>query len=226
LPNASHTLSSQPAGRLLCAAVLSLAIHGLLAFELRGPSFGGPGSAFPQATASNAPLRVVLRHSGTEDGLSPQPGTATEPLQARAPGSYPEAGSETIDLGEQPITGERMQPAPQSAILALLPGPYYYSLAELDVRPWIKVHVEPQYPAAAALPGLHGVVVLRLYINEDGLVDRISTISATPEHSFEQAAERAFSAARYSPGMKNGRPVKVQLLVEVEFDAGPSEASG
>ncbi len=38
---------------------------------------------------------------------------------------------------------------------------------------------------------------------------------------FEAAAEKAFRAARFTPGMKHGRPVRVQMLIEVAFDSPP-----
>ncbi len=103
----------------------------------------------------------------------------------------------------------------------------YYPTRELDVRPGIKTRVHPEYPETAARRGLSGKVVLRLYINEKGIVDRVETLRAQPPGMFEHSAERAFSAARFSPGMKNKHPVKTQMTIEVSFDSPtPAPAPG
>ncbi|MGA7986432.1 MAG: energy transducer TonB, partial [Burkholderiales bacterium] len=104
---------------------------------------------------------------------------------------------------------------------APLPSTHYYRSAELDVRPGIKTHVEPEYPEAAARRGLSGKVVLRLYINENGAVERVETLRARPAGVFERSAEQAFRAARFTPGMKGKHPVKTQMTIEVSFDTPP-----
>jgi TonB family protein len=115
-------------------------------------------------------------------------------------------------------------PVAQTGWRSLLPGPRYYRTKELDVRPGIKTHVEPAYPESAARRFVTGKVVIRLFIDESGAVERVTTVKAEPPGYFEQAAERAFLAARFTPGMKGGRPVKVQMLLEVSFDGPPAPA--
>src|SRR5512146_2642477 len=111
------------------------------------------------------------------------------------------------------------------ALQAAAAQPVYYPARELDVRPGIKTRVDPEYPEAAARRGLSGKVVLRLYIDEKGIVDRVETLSAQPPGVFERSAARAFSAARFSPGMKNRHPVKTRMTIEVSFDS-PAPAPG
>jgi protein TonB len=115
-------------------------------------------------------------------------------------------------------------PVAQEGWRSLLPGQRYYRTRELDVRPGIMTHVNPVYPDAAARRFLAGKVVIRLFIDEAGTVERIVTVKAEPPGYFEQSAERAFRAARFTPGMKNGRPVKVQMLLEVSFDSPATPA--
>ena len=100
----------------------------------------------------------------------------------------------------------------------------YYPARELDVRPGIRTHVEPEYPEAAARRSLSGKVVIRLYIDEKGAVERVKTLRAEPPGYFERSAESAFRAARFTPAMKNGRPVKAQMTIEVHFDSPPPPA--
>jgi protein TonB len=108
-----------------------------------------------------------------------------------------------------------LPPAAPAASRARLPLPRYYSAAELDQRPLIESHVEPQFPALALAPT--GRVVLRLYVDESGRVERIAVESGDPTGAFEQAARAAFGDARFRPGIKAGVPVKSLLRIEVRF---------
>jgi hypothetical protein len=47
---------------------------------------------------------------------------------------------------------------------------------------------------------------VQLYLDESGQVERAIAVRADPGGYFEEAAEKAFLAARFTPGMKGGRP--------------------
>jgi TonB family protein len=96
-------------------------------------------------------------------------------------------------------------------------GAHYWPAAKLDVRPQIKTQVMPEYPAD--LPaGVQGRVVLDLFIAPDGKVDRVRVARAEPRERFEQAALQAFSAARFTPGMRKGKAVHCLVRIEVAFN--------
>ena len=107
------------------------------------------------------------------------------------------------------------QPAPRRS--GLLRAPRYFMAEELDRRPLIQSQVEPQFPALALAP--MGRVVLRLYVGEDGRVERIAVESDDPTGAFGAAARAAFGPARFLPGMKDGLAVKALLRIEVLFGA-------
>jgi TonB family protein len=117
-----------------------------------------------------------------------------------------------------------------SAVAAAVPSvpstTYYYRTHDLDVRPGILTRVEPAYPDTALARGLSGKVVLRLYINEKGTVDRVETLSAAPAGYFEASAEHAFQAARFTPGRKGKQAVRTQMVIEVSFEAPAPAARG
>jgi protein TonB len=77
-------------------------------------------------------------------------------------------------------------------------------------------HVMPEYPQEM-LSGTKGRVVLRLYIGADGILDDVRVAHAQPAGRFDRAAVRAFAGARFTPGMKAGKPVATELLIEVTF---------
>ena len=94
-------------------------------------------------------------------------------------------------------------------------APGYLNAARLDPGPRPLQDIEPEFPEAAGLQ--EGVVVLRLLINEAGVVDNVAVVRSNPQGLFENAATAAFATARFSPGMVLGLPVKSQLMIEVNF---------
>lgn len=184
--------------RIAAALAASAALHALLVMGLQqsvGPRWGG--LSWSQFTA---PIRAVL----VSEPAAPAPDMAG-PVASRA-------------TGASAATGDSTAPG-DTAPRSLLPQPHYFLTRELDVRPGIMTRTEPEYPEAAARRFLSGRVVVRLYIGEDGRVEKVDVLAAEPPGYFEDAAARAFLAARFSPGMKNGRPVKVQMTLEVNFDS-------
>jgi len=181
--------------RVAVALAASAALHALLVAGLQqsaGPRWGG--LSWEQFSA---PIRAVLV---TETAATAP--SAPEPVAPRAtPPSAPPT------------------PSGEAAPRSLLPQPHYFLTRELDVRPGIMTRTEPEFPEAAARRFLSGRVVVRLYIGEGGEVEKVDVVNAEPPGYFEDAAVRAFLASRFSPGMKNGRPVKVQMTLEVNFDS-------
>lgn len=105
---------------------------------------------------------------------------------------------------------------------APLPGTRYYPPGELEQRPLIMSHVEPEFPERAPYP--IGTVVLQLYISERGTVDRVAVESPNVPAAFAEAARNAFGGARFRPGMRHGAPVKSLLRIEVGFGVAPEHA--
>lgn len=95
----------------------------------------------------------------------------------------------------------------------------YYAARELDVRPAPREPVEPVYPNDAFLRDVSGRVVVRLYLAESGAVEKALIVQAEPPGYFEEAVQQAFRAARFTPAMKHGRPVKAQVVLEVRYES-------
>jgi TonB family protein len=127
----------------------------------------------------------------------------SEPLRATLP---PAPGEQA--LGDRATV--RKSP-PRS----IFPAPTYFAAHELDRRPQIQSQVEPRFPALALGPT--GRVVLQLYVDEAGRVDKVAVESGDPTGGFEAAAREAFAAARFLPGLKDGVPVKALVRIEVLF---------
>lgn len=107
-----------------------------------------------------------------------------------------------------------------------VPDSRHYLTTELTVRPGIKVQVQPPYPARAARENVSGKAIVQLYIDSNGAVEKVTVERVTPAgYGFDESAARAFRAARFSPGMKDGKRVRVQMRIEVSFDAPPPASS-
>ncbi len=91
----------------------------------------------------------------------------------------------------------------------------YAVVAQLDKSPKPLDDVQLEYPAEALARS--GTVVLRLLINERGLVDDAQVVSASPPKLFDEAARRDFIKVHFSPGERFGIAVKSQLTIEVNY---------
>ncbi len=126
-----------------------------------------------------------------------------------------------IDTGK-PETGsakEEVPPAnPEGIVIPVFAAPDYYPASKLSPPPKLLDAPEPVFPDAADAAGVQvGSVVLRLRINEQGLVDEALVTRSTPPGVFDQAAIDAFGKAKFSPGRLLGLAVKSQVSIEVQF---------
>jgi protein TonB len=143
-------------------------------------------------------------------------GPGNVPAAASAEAPPPALRATLVVRGDAAPSVREKKPQAQAAQAAApAPNPYLRP-AELDVRPQIKNHVMPEYPRDV-LPGTRGRVILELRIGVDGKVASIDVARAEPGGVFEEAAVKAFSGARFSPGMKRGVPVPTLMRVEVSF---------
>lgn len=146
--------------------------------------------------------------------------------QAGAPGAG-QAGQATLNVTLEKESAPRRPAAALAAaplqkargahqhVPGVIAAPTYYPSEELERRPQPLVHIEPRFPQLAAAPS--GRVLLRLYIGETGLVERVEVESADAHADFVAAAREAFAAARFLPGMKGGAAVRSAMRLEVRF---------
>src|SRR5262245_10426091 len=77
--------------------------------------------------------------------------------------------------------------------------------------------VKPEYPPDALSSGISGVVTLDCVVEPDGTAGDIRvTGSRGPE--LDAAAIKALKQWRFSPGQKDGKPVPVEVSVEIMFE--------
>jgi protein TonB len=106
------------------------------------------------------------------------------------------------------------------------PSVTYHGSIGLNPPPRPLTDIEQLVPESAGARG--GTVVLRMYINEQGGVDKAEVLQSSPAGLFDATAVEAASRARFSPGYLGGVPVKSQVTYEIRWGALGSgvEASG
>jgi TonB family protein len=177
-------------------------------------SVRGLGAAIAASACAHAVALALLQPAsvGPDGRQPPAPReqwfqVQLEEQRARAAGAAAPAGA------NETAAPERLTP--------VLPAVRYYTTRELDGIPGPLTQIEPAYPESAARRHLGGSVVVRLFIDEGGHVERVVTLRADPPGYFEESVRQAFGVARFTPGIRKGRPVKAQLTLAVSFDAPP-----
>jgi protein TonB len=87
---------------------------------------------------------------------------------------------------------------------------------EFDVRPTPVKTPPPEYPSKLKQGGVSGVVALKVEIDENGAVTACS-VSKSSNPEFEQPAMDAVKNWKFKPAQKGGNPVKVRLLIPIQF---------
>lgn len=187
----------------------------------------------------------VAKTPGAEGATIPVPASAPSREMPEAtsgpvvPGSVPEATpataadpvvppADTVPSGNGTTAGDPEPPADRSVAIPVpqIDDPEFLPSRLLDVYPRPMVEVPMVYPDAAAALDLSGRVSLLLLIDELGSVVEATVIEADPPGYFEEAAVETFRGLLFSPGMRNGHPVKSRLVIEVNFDARTESARG
>ena len=184
------------------ALAASFGLHALLLFL--------PVSAPPRSAGVEFVATLNARLAGDREAAKvPTPDAAiTRPDPVKPPEISPTAP-------DVPIPG---------IVIPVFAMPEYFPASRLSPSPKLLEAPEPVFPDGAGVDA--GSVVLRLRLNEQGLVDDAAVLRAQPPGLFEQAALDAFRKARFSPGRMLGIAVKSELVFEIQFNRMASGESG
>ena len=110
--------------------------------------------------------------------------------------------------------------APQTSGLPSLPigiDTNWYQARQVDNQPKAIGVIEPVYPEEAKRRNQEGTLKLMLKIDDLGRVQSAEVVEASPPGVFDAAALEAFKSARFQPAMREGRPVRYQAFIRVDF---------
>lgn len=93
-----------------------------------------------------------------------------------------------------------------------------YEIGEVDEPPQIIDYTKPRYPKVAERNGLEGIVILKVLINEQGVVVQTKITEVRGFRGFGGAAVQAVRQWRFRPAMIKETPVSVWCTQEIRFE--------
>lgn len=199
---------------LPAALAVSVALHAAMLAVGGGRPAIPPGQAPDAAASASGPAPLTVRlfvekiaPARIEAGLPPD----IEAVGPQAPViATPGAGTGDARTDMAPEEPARDAEPPSAG----MPVPVYLDPGEVTRRAMILRDIAPDPP------GLHGRrgparIVLSLYINESGRVDRVEVESPEPDAAVRSAIVESFLAATFRPAEKDGSPVKSRMRIEV-----------
>ncbi len=97
-----------------------------------------------------------------------------------------------------------------------VPEPLYYTIKELEHAPVILKNVDNDPPELLQfIQG--GELTIQIWIDENGDVVNTEIVKSNLPEEFNKSAITNFSAAKFSPGIKNNIPVKTVAKITVRY---------
>lgn len=155
-------------------------------------------SAMPELTAHSMADTHTAPPASTAPPVDDTLASAAPDL---APAIQPTPAATPDDPSPQPGTAERP----------------YLSRAEVEQGPAPLGLVQIPYPEGVT-PGRVYSGRLTLFIDEQGVVRKVVAQGDDLPPPFEEAARVTFQQTRFSPGARQGQPVRVRIDIEVNFD--------
>lgn len=200
--------------RPLAAIWISFGLHAALIALVQVASPGTPegGGTVIEARLEQVEAAPPAQPVAAAPTLAPaETETALPAIEAAPPAAPPAVTQAEVPA---PAGTPTASPAAISSPVDLT----YYSTREVDVPPRALHDIVPGYPEAAEREARTGKVRLRLKLEADGRVSDVEVIGADPPGLFEASARAAFAAARFSPAYRGGKPVRVEMMIEVAYD--------
>ena len=82
--------------------------------------------------------------------------------------------------------------------------------------PVVLTEVKPQYTAEAKRAGIEGTVLLECVVETTGKIGEVKVTKALDD-GLDQEAIKAARRWTFEPGKKDGKPVRVQIALEMTF---------
>jgi protein TonB len=160
------------------------------------------------------------------ENLSPLPLTKLEPAERKRTATG-NAGNKP-QKPHQPLEGPQTKPeetiragenrkTEQSTSPAAVPESIRPAATVLEAVPLYTENKPPEYPVMARRRGWEGTVLLEVFVAVDGTVRTARIQTGSSYSMLDDAALDAVRNWRFQPGMENGRPKAMKVLVPVHF---------
>lgn len=177
-----------------------------------------PDTPPPQREALSVPKPAPIQMPAPT--LTPPAPVQTPEIAASAPDTpAQDAVQDAVqDIAAANLAKPLPTPPPRPALS--IPSPVdttWYLARHVDSHPKAIGSISPKYPDLARQRGQEGSLKLMVRIDDLGRVRNVEVVEASPPGVFEEAALEAFRNARFQPAMKDGRPVRYEAYMRVEF---------
>lgn len=218
-------------GAIVWAAIALLVVGGIVIGIL---SIRRALNRQTETTASSSPDPFLTQNTSSPADESQVP-TTTATANNNRPNvnsNQAEAKNTSSPQSEAKVTNSPAAPATAQADPVLVPPdsrqttetkppePTDYSRVfaqrEVDTKAQLVERPKPSYTDSARQNNVQGKVVLRVVLSANGSVGSISAISGL-SHGLTEQAIAAARRIRFTPAIKDGRPVSVAVTVEYNF---------
>ena len=172
----------------------------------------------PEAVTAPEPQPLALpRESPTP--LPPAPAFLPATPSPTAPALPSPPAPVAAPVAAAPLPPASVGPASPSSLPSLPLGidTTWYQARQVDSHPKAIGRIEPTYPEEARRGNVEGSLKLMVKIDDLGRVISAEVVEARPPGIFDRAALDAFRDARFQPATKDGRPVRYQAYMRVDF---------
>ena len=180
------------------------------------PAVAEPPIALPADPAS---AQASVLGAPSEESETSTPAPSTLPSE-RSTGAYDQAQASTAAMGGVD-TGAAGFGGPTGRSGGEANGASGDSplgaAASTTLAPRPRGEILPVYPRSAKKAGWQGVVTIRAFIDETGMVVSAVVLSSSGHESLDHAALEAVENTRFDPAMQHARPVSSPLLIPVRF---------
>ncbi len=139
-----------------------------------------------------------------DPGPKEQKGDPNAKITVDEPAGNSDVQAVVEDTGNQVFTAVEVEPVPKGGLDA-----FYKFLGD-----------KIKYPNAAKEAGTQGRVILQFVVEKDGSLTDIKVMREPGNGLGEEATRVLKLAPRWTPGVQNGKPVRVQYTIPVNFSLG------
>lgn len=162
-------------------------------------------------TARQAPRSEPRKQARSEMRAQP-PDKAPAPLRSEA------AAVETPTVAAPPAVAAQAEAAHQVPPAHVTPVSPLAQQAPREIAQLSCEVPEPEYPQRSKRRGESGRVVMRIAIDERGVVSQTRLVRSSAYPALDQAAQRAAQQARCAPYIENGKALAVSALQSFKFE--------
>jgi protein TonB len=169
--------------------------------------------AVPRRTL--APVRPPA--PAADRATEPAPAAEPSPAEQALVDSPDEVGAGETDHGEEVVLARQMESLVKELREQRPPGPGQPSMTRASPRKEVNRNLQPQYPATAREQGWEGVVKLRVWVSEEGHVDKVVVAESSGYAILDERAAYAVSYWRFVPARRGEVPVADIVDISVPF---------